>query len=87
MSTPLKVPEITVVPSDIPSGEPGSLLYAWRMQLHEDAVLNSEDHGDEFDSIEEALVHAYGVFTDLVERRHSYPGADEQEFKLTIRKR
>ena len=84
MSTVLAIPEITVFPSDIPSGEADKVLYSWKMKLHEEETLCSEDHGDEFDSIIEALDHAFSIFEDLVGRRHVYPSSNEQEFKLTV---
>ena len=86
MSTPLSIPEITIAPSEVPSGEAGKCLYAWKMQLHEESTLDSEDHGDDFDSVPEALAHAYSVFEDLVSRRQLYPSNAEQEFKITIKK-
>ena len=85
MSTPLNTPEITIAPSEVPSGEPGKCLYAWKMKLHEESILDSEDHGDDFDSVREALAHAYSVFEDLVNRRQLYPSNAEQEFKVTIK--
>ncbi len=84
MATVLAIPEITVFPSDIPSGEADKSLYSWKMKLHEEETLCSEDHGDEFDSIIEALDHAFRIFEDLVGRRHVYPASNEQEFKLTV---
>ena len=86
MSTALTVPEISIFPSDIPSGKDGQVLYAWKMKLHEQETLCSEDHGDEFDSVLEALDHAFSVFEDLVTRRRVYPANDEQEFRLKVRK-
>ena len=86
MSTPLNVPEITIEPSEVPSGKSGKCLYAWKMKLHEESTLDSEDHGDDFDSVPEALAHAYIVFEDLVNRRQLYPSNAEQEFKVTIKK-
>lgn len=86
MPTPISIPEITIVPSDVPSGEAGKCLYAWKMKLHEESTLDSEDHGDDFDSIQEALAHAYAVFEDLVSVRELYPNNEEQEFKVTVRK-
>lgn len=86
MITPVNVPEITILPSEVPSGELGEFLYAWKMKLHEESTLDSEDHGDDFDSIQEALAHAYTVFEDLVNTRQLYPSNTEQEFKVTIRK-
>ena len=87
MTTPLAIPEITVFPSDIPSGKEGKVLYSWKMKLHEEEELCSEDHGDEFDSVVEALDHAFNVFEDLVGKRHMYPPSAEQEFKVTVKKR
>jgi hypothetical protein len=84
MATVLAIPEITVFPSDIPSGEADKSLYSWKMKLHEEETLCSEDHGDEFDSIIEALDHAFSIFEDLVGRRHVYPASNAQEFKLTV---
>jgi hypothetical protein len=86
MSTALAVPEIAIFPSDIPSGKEGKVLYSWRMKLHEEETLCSEDHGDEFDTVLEALDHAFSVFEDLVGRRHVYPSHQEQEFRLRITK-
>jgi hypothetical protein len=86
MSTAVAIPEITIFPSDIPSGKEGKVLYSWKMKLHEEETLCSEDHGDEFDSVIEALDHAFSVFEDLVSRRHIYPSSDEQEFKLLVRR-
>lgn len=86
MSISLNVPEITILPSEVPTGEPGKCLYAWRMKLHEESTLDSEDHGDDFESVVEALAHAYSVFEDLVNTRQLYPSNTEQEFKVTIRK-
>lgn len=86
MLTPISSPEITIQPSDVPSGEEGKCLYAWKMKLHEESTLDSEDHGDDFDTVGEALAHAYGVFLDLVDRRKSYPSRETQEFKVTIQK-
>jgi hypothetical protein len=87
MATPVHIPEITILPSKVPSGEPDKLLYAWNMKLHEESILDSEDHGDDFDSVQEALAHAYTVFEDLVDRRRLYPANEEQEFKVIIKKR
>ncbi len=86
MTTALAVPEISIFPSDIPSGKEGRSLYSWRMKLHEQETLCSEDHGDEFDSVLEALDHAFSVFEDLVNRRQIYPANDEQEFRLKVKK-
>ena len=86
MITPVNVPEFTILPSEVPSGEPGKCLYAWKMKLHEESTLDSEDHGDDFDSVQEALAHAYTVFEDLVNTRQLYPSNVEQEFKVTIKK-
>ena len=86
MNTALAIPEITIFPSDIPSGEEGKVLYSWKMKLHEAEELCSEDHGDEFDSVIEALDHAFSVFEDLVDRRHIYPPSNEQEFKLKVKR-
>jgi hypothetical protein len=80
MSTPLNVPEITIEPSNVPCDLPDKILYCWKMQLHEESILDSEDHGDEFYSVEEALAHAYTVFEDLVNRRQLYPCNEEQSF-------
>ena len=84
MEPPLTIPEISIAPSAVPTGEPGKVLYAWKMSLHENEVLDSEDHGDDFDSVAEALGHAYVVFSDLVKHRKLYPDNATQEFKLTI---
>ena len=84
MATPIKVAELTILPSNLPTAEPGKFLYAWKMKLHEESTLDSEDHGDDFDTVQEALVHAYTVFEDLVNRRQFYPASAEQEFKVTI---
>ena len=86
MYTPLAVPEITVFPSAIPTGEEGVVWYAWSMKLHEEETLQSEDHGDDFYSIAEALEHALSVFQDLVDRRNAYPSNREQEFRLTVKR-
>lgn len=86
MNTPVRVPEITVAPSAVPSGEPGKCLYAWKMKLHEESVLDSEDHGDDFDTPIEALTQAFAVFEDLVYRRKLYPDNAEQEFRVRINK-
>jgi len=86
MPTPLQVPEITISPSAVPTGEAGTCLYAWKMKLHEESTLDSEDHGDDFESVQEALAHAYGVFEDLVNTRQLYPSSNEQAFKLTVNK-
>ncbi len=87
MSTPISTPEITIVPSDVPTGEPGKCLYAWKLKLHEESTLESEDHGDDFDSIQEALAHAYTVFEDLVSTRGLYPDNEEQAFQVTVKRR
>jgi hypothetical protein len=84
MVTPVNIPEITILPSKVLTGEPDKFLYAWKMKLHEESTLDSEDHGDDFDSVQEALTHAYTVFQDLVNRRQLYPANEEQEFKVTI---
>lgn len=84
MSTPLAIPEIKVFPSDLPTGEEGKVWYAWTMKLHAEETLQSEDHGDDFYSVPEALEHALSVFRDLVDRRNVYPSQGEQEFKLTL---
>jgi hypothetical protein len=84
MVTPVNIPEITILPSKVPTGEPDKFLYAWKMKLHEESTLDSEDHGDDFDTVQEALSHAYTVFQDLVNRRQLYPANDEQEFKVTV---
>ena len=84
MATPINVVEVTILPSDVPTGEPDKFLYAWKMKLHEESTLDSEDHGDDFDTVQEALAHAYTVFEDLVNRRKLYPASVEQEFKVTI---
>ena len=86
MVTPVKIPEIIISPSEVPTGEPGKFLYAWKMKLHEESTLDSEDHGDDFDSVQEAMAHALSVFEDLVTTRQLYPANIEQEFKVTIRK-
>lgn len=86
MSKQLAIPEITVFPSAIPTGEEDKVWYAWAMRLHEDETLQSEDHGDEFYSVGEALVHALSVFQDLVDRRRAYPAHREQEFRLTVKR-
>jgi hypothetical protein len=86
MTTALNVPEITILPSSIPTGVPDKSLYAWKMKVYEDSIFDSEDHGDEFDSVEEALAHAYSVFHNLVNHRHLFPANIEQEFRVTIRK-
>ena len=86
MSTPVAIPEITVFPSDIPRGEEGTVWYAWTMKLHEEDTLRSEDHGDDFDTVREALDHAFSVFEDLVERRHVYPWHDQQEFRVAVKR-
>ena len=85
MVTPVKIPEITILPSEVPTGVPGKHLYAWKMRLHEESTLDSEDHGDDFDSVAEALAHAYAVFQDLVTTRKLYPANAEQDFKVTIK--
>ena len=84
MATPINVAEITILPSNVPTGEPDKFLYAWKMKLHEESTLDSEDHGDEFDTVQEALAHAYTVFEDLVNRRQLYPANAEQQFKVSI---
>lgn len=84
MSVPLKIPEITIAPSAVPTGVPGKVMYAWKMALHENELLDSEDHGDDFDTVAEALAHAYGVFSDLVNTRKLYPVNETQEFRLTV---
>lgn len=86
MSTPLAVPEITVFPSDIPTGEEGKVWYAWTMKLYEEDLLRSEDHGDDFETVREALDHAFSVFEDLVDRRQVYPSRDAQEFSLMVKR-
>ena len=86
MPKPLDIPEITIVPSEVPSGEPGKKLYAWKMKLDRESTLDSEDHGDDFGSVGEALTHAYTVFEDLVNTRQMYPDNQAQEFKLTVNK-
>ena len=87
MPTPISTPEITIVPSDVPTGVPDKCLYAWKLKLHEESPLDSEDHGDDFDSIQEALAHAYSVFEDLVSRRELYPDNEEQAFQVTVKRR
>ena len=87
MSTPLNVPEITIEPSQLPSGVPGKKLYRWKMQLHEESVFDSEDHGDDFYSVSEALAHVYTVFEDLVNTRQFYPCNEEQRLAVTIKTR
>ena len=84
MTTNLSVPEILILPSNIP-GPDNRTIYAWHMKLHEGETLDSEDHGDDFYSVQEALSHAYGVFEDLVKTRHLYPEHAEQVFQLTVR--
>ena len=85
MSTPRKIPEIMILPSAVATGETGNALYAWRMRLDDESTLDSEDHGDDFGSVTEALAHAYDVFRDLVDIRKLYPNNTTQEFKLIIR--
>ncbi len=87
MLTPKNVPEITIMPSAVTGGEEGKPLYCWTMQIHKESVLDSEDHGDDFASIPEALAHAYTVFEDLVHTRKLYPANDEQAFAVTIKSR
>lgn len=84
MATTLDIPEITIAPSDVPTGQKGRFFYAWKMRLEEGSILDSEDHGDEFDTVGEALTHAYSVFEDLANNRKLYPARDPQEFKVTI---
>ena len=84
MTAPLKIPEITITPSAVPAGKRGKVLYAWKMTLHENELLDSEDHGDDFDTVAEALAHAYGVFSDLVNTRELYPANETQEFRVTV---
>lgn len=84
MAIALDIPEITVLPSSVPTGDPTKYLYAWKMKLHEGSILDSEDHGDDFESVAEALAHAYGVFEDLVNNRQLYPSNTTQEFSVTI---
>ena len=86
MLTPVNIPEITVLPSEVPTEESDKCIFAWKMKLHEESTLDSEDHGDDFDSVQEALAHAYTVFEDLVNTRQLYPSNVEQEFKITIKK-
>lgn len=86
MATALDIPEITILPSNVPTDDPNRCLYAWKMKLHEESVLDSEDHGDEFDSVTQALTHAYSVFEDLVNNRRLYPSNATQEFKVTVTK-
>lgn len=86
MITAVSIPEINILPSSIPTGVPDKSLYAWKMKVYEESVFDSEDHGDEFDSVEEALAHAYRVFQNLVDHRHLFPANTEQEFKVTIKK-
>jgi hypothetical protein len=86
MITALSVPEITILPSNVPTGVPDKSLYAWKMKVYEESIFDSEDHGDEFDSVAEALAHAYSVFHNLVDHRHLFPSNIEQEFRVTIRK-
>ncbi len=76
MITPVNVPEFTILPSEVPGGEPGKCLYAWKMKLHEESTLDSEDHGDDFDSVQEALAHAY---------RYLLPERQVLEGQLTLR--
>ena len=85
MSTPLNVHTIAIAPSDLPCDLPGKKLYCWKMQLHEESVLESEDHGDDFYSVQEALAHAYTVFEDLVNTRQLYPASEEQSFSIRIK--
>ena len=84
MMTVLSIPEIAVLPSDILTGVPNKIMYIWKMKLYEESIFDSYDHGDLFDSAEEALAHAYSVFDDLVLHRHLFPSNVEQEFKITI---
>lgn len=87
MPTPINIPEITVYASTVPTGEPEKSFYAWKMKLYEESTLDSEDHGDDFDSTLEALAHAFTVFEDLANRRQLYPANMEQEFKVTIKQK
>lgn len=84
MSKPVEIPEITILPSTVATDQPGTRLYRWEMKLLADSRLDSEDHGDDFYSVQEALAQAYSVFEDLVTTRHIYPARTQQEFKLTI---
>jgi hypothetical protein len=82
--TALSIPEIVILPSDIPSDAPDRSLYTWKMKVYEESIFDSYDHGDHFGSVEEALAHAYSVFHNLVNHRHLFPSNKEQEFKITI---
>lgn len=84
MLTTVNIPEISIYTSNVPTGKAGKKFYAWKMKLYEESILDSEDHGDDFDSVQEALAHAYTVFEDLVIRRELYPLKVAQEFKVTI---
>ena len=85
MLTSKNVPEITIMPSAVSGGEQRKPLYCWMMQVHEESVLESEDHGDDFESVPAALAHAYTVFEDLVHTRKLYPANDVQAFAVTIK--
>lgn len=87
MNTPLRIPEIAILPSELSANAPDINLYAWKMKVYEESVFDSYDHGDLFDSVEEALAHACSVFQNLVNHRHLFPSNIEQEFKVTITKK
>ena len=87
MITALNIPEIAIFPSDISTGVQDKSLYAWNMKVYEESIFDSEDHGDQFDTVEEALAHAYSVFENLVNHRHLFPSNMEQEFKITIKQK
>jgi hypothetical protein len=84
MITALSIPEIAIIPSNIPSDLPDKNFYTWKMKVYEESIFDSYDHGDQFGSVEEALAHAYSVFHNLVNHRHLFPSNIEQEFKITI---
>jgi hypothetical protein len=86
MQTALRIPEIAIFPSDVPTSVPDRSLYAWKMKVYKESNFDSYDHGDLFYSVEEALAHAYSVFQNLVNHRHLYPSNPEQTFKVTITK-
>lgn len=85
MITALSIPEITISPTDLCGGMQGETLFTWQMRAYKESTLDSYDHGDVFDSVEEALANAYAEFNSLAEQHHLIPAKIEQKFKITIR--
>ena len=85
MMTAMRNPEITISPIDTCKGATEATLFTWTLKVNEDFTLDSYDHGDVFESVEEALSNACTEFYSLSGERHVIAANSEQEFKVTIR--